>query len=121
MFPHNATLEFDYETTARATVVTEAVTREVGEIDDDRSRATIDRDDTTVTVDIRARDSTALRAALNTWFSLVDVAERTAAIASSHLAGTDADADPEPDTDGGRSSNRSSDSTPPSNSTSSEP
>ena len=108
---HDATLEFDYETTARATVVAEAVAREVGEIDDERSRTTIERDGHTVRVDIRARDLTALRAALNTWFSLLDVAERTAAIGASHLSVDDADGD------GDRPSTRSTDST----STSSEP
>ncbi len=76
MFPHDATLEFEYESPTRATTVAEAVAREVGEIDDDRSRTTIDCDAETVAVSILARDLTALRAALNTWFSLVDVAER---------------------------------------------
>jgi KEOPS complex subunit Pcc1 len=76
--PHDATLEFEYETAARARLVAESVAREVGEIDDERSRTTIERDGSLVRLEIDAADVVALRAALNTWFSLVDVAERTA-------------------------------------------
>jgi KEOPS complex subunit Pcc1 len=78
--PHDATLEFAYETSSRARLVTESVAREIGEIDDDRSQTTIDRDGSVVYIEIVAADVVALRAALNTWLSLVDVAERTAAI-----------------------------------------
>ena len=78
MSSHDATLEFDYETPSRARLVAESVTREIGEIDDDRSRTTIDREGSVVRIEIDAADVVALRAALNTWFTLVDVAERTA-------------------------------------------
>jgi KEOPS complex subunit Pcc1 len=77
---HGATLEFEYDDPARARIVAESVAREVGEIDDERSRTTIDRDEAIVRLEIEAADPVALRAALNTWFSLVDVAERTAAV-----------------------------------------
>ncbi|MCU4740138.1 KEOPS complex subunit Pcc1 [Halobacteria archaeon AArc-m2/3/4] len=80
MFSHDTTLEFDYDSPARARLVAESVAREVGEIDDERSQTAISRDGQTVTLEIRARDVTALRAALNTWFSLVDVAERVGEI-----------------------------------------
>ncbi|WP_246999504.1 KEOPS complex subunit Pcc1 [Halosolutus gelatinilyticus] len=82
MASHDATLELEYETASRARTVAESVAREVGEIDDDRSRTTIDRDETLVRVEIVAADVVALRAALNTWFSLIDVAERTADVGS---------------------------------------
>lgn len=85
MSSHDATLEFDYETPARAALVAESVAREIGEIDDDRSRTTIDRDGATVRVDVVAADVIALRAALNTWFSLIDVAERTAELGDAAL------------------------------------
>jgi len=75
---HDATLESDYESTARAELVAASVAREIGEIDDDRSRTTLERDGDRVCIEIDADDVIALRAALNTWFSLVDVAERTA-------------------------------------------
>ncbi|MWV39950.1 MULTISPECIES: KEOPS complex subunit Pcc1 [Natrialba] len=78
MVSHDATLEFDYESASTARIVAESVAREVGEIDDERSRTTIDREAETVRLEIDAEDVVALRAALNTWFSLVDVAERTA-------------------------------------------
>lgn len=78
MSSHDATLEFEYETPSRARLVAESVTREIGEIDDERSRTTIERDGSRVAIEIDAADVIALRAALNTWFTLVDVAERTA-------------------------------------------
>ncbi|MFC4248785.1 KEOPS complex subunit Pcc1 [Natribaculum luteum] len=80
MFSHDATLEFVYDDESRARVVAESVAREIGEIDDDRSQTTIDRNGDTIVLEIDARDVTALRAALNTWFSLLDVAERTATL-----------------------------------------
>ncbi|SDK26981.1 KEOPS complex subunit Pcc1 [Natronorubrum texcoconense] len=85
MSSHDATLEFDYESSTRATLVAESVAREIGEIDDDRSRTTIDCDGATVRVDVVAADVIALRAALNTWFSLIDVAERTAELGDAAL------------------------------------
>lgn len=87
MFSHDTTLEFDYDTPARARLVAESVAREIGEIDDDRSQTTIDRDEATVVLEIRARDITALRAALNTWFSLLDVAERVGEIGAHGRSG----------------------------------
>ena len=52
--------------------------REVGEIDDDRSRTDLSRDGQSVVVEVEAADLVALRAASNTWLSLLGVAERTA-------------------------------------------
>jgi KEOPS complex subunit Pcc1 len=75
---HDATLEFEYETPSRARLVARSVAREIGEIDDERSRTSLERDGQRVLIDIVAADVVALRAALNTWFSLIDVAERTA-------------------------------------------
>ncbi len=80
MSSHEATLEFAYQTTARARIVAESVRREIGEIDDARSQTTLERADRQITITIEARDLTALRAALNTWFSLVTVTERTATL-----------------------------------------
>ncbi len=86
MSSHDATLEFEYESASRARIVAESVSREIGEIDDDRSATTIGRDGAHVRVEIEAADVTALRAALNTWFSLIDVAERTADIGAAVTA-----------------------------------
>ena len=89
MSSHDATLEFEYETASRARIVAESVAREVGEIDDDRSATTIDRDGALVRVEIDAADVVALRAALNTWFSLIDVAERTADVGAAAVTDSD--------------------------------
>ncbi len=86
MSSHDATLEFEYESASRARIVAESVRREIGEIDDDRSQTTIDREGTHVRVEIEAADVIALRAALNTWFSLIDVAERTADVGAAVTA-----------------------------------
>ncbi|MFC4987524.1 KEOPS complex subunit Pcc1 [Saliphagus infecundisoli] len=79
---HEAVLSFDYDSPGSARIVAESVAREVGEIDDDRSWTELDREERRVTIEIGARDAVALRAALNTWFSLIDVAEQVEGIAS---------------------------------------
>ncbi|WP_137283716.1 KEOPS complex subunit Pcc1 [Halorussus salinisoli] len=79
--PHDATLRFDYESPARARAIARAVAQEVGEIDGDRSAATVERDGDSVLVRVVADDLVALRAGCNTWGSLVEVAERTSGLA----------------------------------------
>ena len=81
--PHTAELRFSYETSAEATLVADAVSREVGEIEGDRSRAGLTREARTVTVTIDADDLVALRAGINTWGTLLEVAERAIAVADS--------------------------------------
>ena len=75
--PHAATLTFRYPDSDAAGLVAAAVSQEVGEIDGDRSAAAISRDGAAVRVDVGADDLVALRAGLNTWSSLVEVAERS--------------------------------------------
>jgi KEOPS complex subunit Pcc1 len=75
---HDALLEFTYDDADSARIVERSVTQEVGEISGDRTRAAVTRDGTTVTVTVTASDLVALRAGVNTWTTLVDVAERTA-------------------------------------------
>ena len=75
--PHAATLTFRYPDSDAAGLVVAAVSQEVGEIDGDRSAATVSRDGAAVRVDVGADDVVALRAGLNTWSSLVEVAERS--------------------------------------------
>ena len=75
--PHAATLTFRYPDSDAAGLVAAAVSQEVGEIDSDRSAATVSRDGAAVRVDVGADDLVALRAGLNTWSSLVEVAERS--------------------------------------------
>ena len=76
--PHRSTFALDYDDERRAHVVAASVAREVGEIDDDRSTTSLTRDGRTVVVVVEAADLVALRAACNTWLSLVSVAEETA-------------------------------------------
>ena len=75
---HSTALVFEYDSVARARTVERSVAVETGDIDGDRSAASIARDGTTVTVTVEARDLTALRAGNNTWLTLVEVAERVA-------------------------------------------
>jgi KEOPS complex subunit Pcc1 len=77
-YVHQAVYSFTYPTGGRARVVADAIAREVDEIADDRSRATVSRDGRTIELTVAARDLVALRAASNTWVGLVEVAERTA-------------------------------------------
>lgn len=69
-------LAFEYADTERASLIERSVRQEIGEIDGDRSTTRIDRDDNTVELCIEADDLVALRAGLNTWCTLVDVAEQ---------------------------------------------
>lgn len=73
--PHSLLLEFEY-TTERASLIERSVRQEIGEIEGDRTRATISRDDTVVEIQITADDLVALRAGLNTWCTLIEVAEK---------------------------------------------
>ena len=76
--PHHTTISLTYDDERRARLVEASVGREIGEIDDDRSRTRLSRSGRTVEVAIEAADLVALRAAGNTWLSLVSVAERSA-------------------------------------------
>lgn len=75
---HTAEFVFEYPSPEDATVVEQSVRVEAGDITGGRTRATVERDDATLTVTVDATDLTALRAGVNTWLSLVDVAETTA-------------------------------------------
>lgn len=78
---HETTLSFAYRTPDAASLVERSVRREVGEIEGDRTSATVSRDGSAVEVRIAADDLVALRAGLNTWLSLVSVAERVGDVA----------------------------------------
>jgi KEOPS complex subunit Pcc1 len=70
-----AVFEFDYADPESARRVQRSVAIEVGDIEGDRSTATLDRDGATLVVTVAASDLVALRAGCNTWLSLVSVAE----------------------------------------------
>lgn len=74
---HTAAFQFQYDDERTATVVERSVRREVGDIDGDRSRATVDRDGATLALTVTAADLVGLRAGVNTWLGLVATAERS--------------------------------------------
>jgi len=80
---HTAEIRFQFDTPAIAELVAEAVGQELGEIDGDRATASISRERSRLSVEITADDLVALRAALNTWGTLLEVAERTVEAGSS--------------------------------------
>ena len=73
--PHTLSLRFAYDTERRARIVERGVRVEVGEIDDDRSTARVEREGRVVRVRVGAADLVALRAGANTWLRLLGVAE----------------------------------------------
>jgi len=82
-FPHDLTLTATYDDSATARTVARSLRREVGEIDDDRSRTELRREGLTLTITIDAADVVALRAASNTWLSLLSVAETVIGVGES--------------------------------------
>jgi KEOPS complex subunit Pcc1 len=76
--PHASAFSVECGSVARARTVARSVSVEAGEIDDDRSTATVERDGATVRVRIEAADLVALRAGNNSWLRLLAVAESAA-------------------------------------------
>lgn len=74
---HDAELVFDYATPEAAALVADSIQQEVDDIEGDRTTATVVHDRRVVRIDIDADDLVALRAGLNTWTTLIEVAERT--------------------------------------------
>lgn len=78
---HHVSLRFDYADQRRARAVTDAVRVECGEIQRetgaDRSATTVEQRGQAVRIELTASDLVALRAGMNTWLRLVQVAERT--------------------------------------------
>jgi len=74
-YEHETLLSITYANPERARRVERAIAPEVGDIDDDRSRTRLAREAAELRLTVEARDLVALRAALNTWLSLVSVAE----------------------------------------------
>jgi len=77
---HEAVLDFAYADPDSAVLVERSVGQEIDEIDGERTRARIDRDDETLSITIEAADPIALRAGVTTWTTLVEVAERAGGI-----------------------------------------
>ncbi|MCL9815145.1 KEOPS complex subunit Pcc1 [Natranaeroarchaeum aerophilus] len=77
-FVHGATYTFAYDSATVARIIERSVRPEVGDIDDERSQVSLSRSESTIEVTVEATDLVALRAASNTWLTLVDVAESVA-------------------------------------------
>ena len=75
---HTAEFCVDYRSPRAAAIVADAVGQEIREIDGDRSKAALSRRGDELRIEITADDLVALRAGINTWGTLVEVAERTA-------------------------------------------
>jgi len=75
---HRAELVFDYDTPGRARLLARSVGQEVDDIEGDRTRAAVQARERSLVVDVAAADLVALRAGINTWSTLVEVAERAA-------------------------------------------
>lgn len=75
--PHWTLLTVEYDSPERARTVERSVRPEIGAIDGDRTTATLDRDGETVEVRVTADDLVALRAGINTWLTLLSVAEES--------------------------------------------
>ncbi|MFQ3476466.1 KEOPS complex Pcc1-like subunit [Halonotius sp. F2-221B] len=76
--PHSTQLRFAYPTATAAQRIERSIAVEVGELDEDRSAVTVDRDGAVLTVEITATDRVALRAGINSWCRYVATAETVA-------------------------------------------
>jgi len=70
-----AILSFEYPTAERALRIERSLRPEIGDIEGDRTAARLDRDGAGIALSITADDLVALRAGINTWSTLVGVAE----------------------------------------------
>lgn len=77
-FPHELVLETDYSVD-QAQLIATSLEPELGDLQDDRSHVSLDRQGGSLTLVIAANDLVALRAALNTWLDLVKVADELSA------------------------------------------
>jgi len=80
---HETVLEFAYDSTGTAARVEQSVRPEVGEIAGDRTAVSMDRTDETLVLTVTATDLVALRAGVNTWLTLLGVAERSGGLTPS--------------------------------------
>ncbi len=76
---HETSFTFEYDTEREAVTVERSLEPEIGDIEGERTGATLSRDGSVLRVEIEATDLVALRAGQNTWLSLVGVAERCVA------------------------------------------
>lgn len=73
--PHRSVFTLDYPDAEQARRVERSLRPELGDIDGDRTTATLTRDGATLTLTVAAEDLVALRAGCTTWTTLTAVAE----------------------------------------------
>lgn len=73
--PHRTVFTLEYDEPRIARIIERSLAEEVGQIDDARAKTALSRQQNIVTITVDAADLVALRAAVNTWLSLVSVAE----------------------------------------------
>ena len=78
---HESRLVFEYADATSAERVAAAIGPEADDIDGDRTTATVSVDGRALEIGLTADDLVALRAGLNTWCSLVTVAETAGGVA----------------------------------------
>ena len=81
---HEARIATDLSSPAAAATVYHAIEPEAADLSNDRSSTTVTATDATVTIGINAADLIALRAAVNTWCGLLEVAERVEGVVGSN-------------------------------------
>lgn len=77
-YAHEAVFEYQYAGKQPARTIANSIRPEVGEIEGERTCVALRQEGTNLILTVRAKDLTALRAGINTWGSLVAVAERLA-------------------------------------------
>ena len=72
---HDTVLTFTYADKERADRIERSLRPEIGDIDGDRTQVSLTRKGAQLELTVETTDLVALRAGLNTWLSLVSVAE----------------------------------------------
>ncbi|MFB6222906.1 MAG: KEOPS complex subunit Pcc1 [Haloarcula sp.] len=73
--PHQTVLTTEYDSPEHARSVERSVRPEINDIEGDRTTARLSRDGQQVEIIVEAADLVALRAGINTWLTLLGVAE----------------------------------------------
>jgi KEOPS complex subunit Pcc1 len=76
--PHEASFDFEYNDQRTARLIERSIQPEVADLVDERSQTAVSQNERSLTVRIEATDLVALRAAMNTWLTLLDTAETVA-------------------------------------------
>ena len=76
---HQASFDFEYDDQRTTRLIERSIRPEIADMVDGRSKTAVSRDGTVLSVRIEATDLVALRAAMNTWLTLLATAETVVA------------------------------------------